>query len=117
LACVLLTWQRSGNTYFHGKSLKDWSRQAYANDPKAKAALKAMGSNAVPGLVELLQANDSPLRKRTWAWFPSLPQKWRHTVWTKVGPPNAVTTREAAASSLGIIGPDAKAAIPALAQA
>src|SRR5438552_17462323 len=72
LACLLLVWQRSGNRYYHGRSLKDWSRQAYSNDPKAKAALKAAGSNAVPALVELLQTTNTTLRKRTWSYFRSL---------------------------------------------
>src|ERR1041385_3780095 len=113
----LLIWHRSGRNYYHGRSIKDWSTLAYHNDPKAKAALKAAGSNAVPPLAELLQPTNSALRKRAWSYFPSLPQKWKPLVWKKVGPPLAVSTREAAAVSLGVIGPDARAAIPALTNA
>jgi HEAT repeat protein len=117
VAGVVFLWRISGNTYYHGRPVKEWSKRAYANDPQGKTALKALGSNAVPALIELLQTKDSPLRKRAWSYFPSLPKKWQAQVWQKVGPPLAVNTRQAAAASLGIIGPDAKAAIPALTEA
>ena len=104
---------------YHGKSVETWALQLRMSDPKARdeavAALKAMGPTAVPGLVRLLQARDSLLRKQAWAAVSWLPAPFQNVVVTKVAPPNATAVRIAAARSLAIIGPDAQAAVPALA--
>src|SRR5260370_25520134 len=102
---------------YQGKRLHTLSLQAYARDERAEAALKAMGKRAVPGLTRLLQTKDSALRKWIWALQPRLPRRLGLLVLRKVGRPNAVMVREAAAQSLGIIGPEAKSAVVPLARA
>jgi HEAT repeat protein len=105
------------NISYQGKPLKDWSRAAASGDPDARAALQAMGPAAVPGLVWLLQHRD-PFYQR-WARDASrfLPSRWAPGIRQWVKPPTALATREAAARSLGVIGPPAKDAAPALARA
>jgi HEAT repeat protein len=117
LAGLTVTWWRPEVRYYQGKPLKTWTLQAQRGDPRAQEALKALGAKAVPSLVELLQAQDSALWKRLWAYVPKLPPKLRKVAIERIGPPDAARTREAAAYSLGVIGPDARAAAPLLAHA
>ncbi len=114
---VMFTWWRSGIYYYQGRSLTTWSLEVSRQDPKATAALREMGSNAVPGLIELLETKDVSWRKRVWALQPRLPLRLRQLVWQKVPLPDAAGVRKAAATSLGIIGPEAKVAVPALTKA
>jgi HEAT repeat protein len=76
-----------------------------------------MGSNAVPGLVNLLQVNESRYRAWMWAHASRLPARFRQDAWAKYGRPEAASLHEEAAKALGIIGPEAKAAAPFLVQA
>jgi HEAT repeat protein len=116
LAGILLL-PRSEALVYQGKALGDWSKRAYAGDAGAAAALKSLGREAVPGLTKLLTYHDSLIRKQVWAVQSKLPKGMSRFVRGKVRPPDAVTVREAAARALGNIGPDARAAIPALGKA
>ncbi len=117
VAGLLLAGRRGDTVAYQGKSVKTWSELAYSGDPTATTALKTLGSNAVPTLIELLQTKDSLLHKELWSLAPRLPTRWRRIVWRRIGPPNAAATRGAAARALGIIGPEANAAVPFLARA
>jgi HEAT repeat protein len=114
VAILIATWRDSAGFYYQGKSFRDWSQGSLLQDKQTERVMKVLGTKAVPGLVQLLQAKDSVLRKRAWTYFPSLPLKVRQLAWARIGPPNSVSTREAAARSLGLIGPEAKAAVPFL---
>src|SRR5205814_6081444 len=81
------------------------------------AGLKALGSNAVPDLIKLLRTQDSRIQQGFRALVPELPQRFRAFALQRTELPMAFAAREAAARSLGIIGPEAKAAVPALAYA
>jgi HEAT repeat protein len=104
-----------------GKSIEAWARQCSAPEPLARseglAAFIALGSNAVPGLVRLLDARDSFVRKEVWALAPKLPGPIRQLVLSRVHPPDALLVRRGAAQGLAAIGPEAQAAAPALGQA
>jgi HEAT repeat protein len=105
---------------FQGKSVRDWALE-YSAQPSSRAevaasALQALGSNAVPGLVRMLGAKDSYLRRRLWAVGPALPVVVQRSLLKHVRPPNAARTRSAAAKALALMGPPARAAVPALAR-
>jgi HEAT repeat protein len=102
---------------YQGKPLRDWSRAAARGDPDARAALQAMGPKAVPGLIWLLQHRDPFYQRWTWNAARFLPAKWSRMIRQRVKPPLSLVAREAAARSLGVIGPPAKDAAPALARA
>jgi HEAT repeat protein len=114
---VLVTWGPEVRSY-HGKSIKAWALQLGAS-PRSRAeateAFKALGTNAVPGLVRLLQTRDSLWRQATWRLAPRLPAKARQAIIQNMRA--AVMIRTAAARSLRVIGPEAQAAVPALARA
>src|SRR5882724_11820101 len=105
---------------YNGKSLKDWALQMNASDAVSKgeatAEFRALGSNAVPGLIGLLRTKDSLLRKGIWAVAPKLPAPLKNMITAHVRPPEAVRIRSAAARSLAAIGSDAEGAVPTLAQ-
>ena len=104
---------------YKGKSVHGWTLQAGSTDPRlreeAASAFKALGSNAVPGLVRLLGYRDSWVRERLWALAPSSPTLIQQTVLKWLRPPQAAQIHLAAVRSLGTIGPEAAGAVPALA--
>lgn len=113
---VLSGWNAGGPVY-HGKTLKEWSLQAYASPQQGQetaAALQALGPKAVPGLIRLLAQKDSTFHQKFWNWLQKRPPLMRRVLGRYVPIPNAPTVRQAAARSLGTIGPGAKAAVPAL---
>src|SRR5438132_960964 len=101
---------------FAGKSVETWSLQAYARDTNAEAVLRESGSRAVPNLIWQLRMKDSWLRKKLWERKPRLPKGLQTVIQKNVSAPrlDLATKREAAAFALGVIGPDAKRAVPAL---
>ena len=107
----------SRNVVYRGKSVKAWSMRLYSSDPdKAEAimAIHAVGPRAVARLTWLLQTRDSAFQKQLWSLVQRLPQPVRSAVLRHVKRPNSTAVRMAAARALGIIGPEARGAIPAL---
>jgi HEAT repeat protein len=101
---------------YQGKSVKAWAKLAHSGDGNAVAALKAMGTNAVPELIGLLQTKEPWLRRQVWSFQGKAPMGLRRKLLSKVGFPDAADLRAAAATSLGIIGTNARPAVPFLAQ-
>jgi HEAT repeat protein len=105
---------------YNGKSIRTWALQMTANDEhltrEATAQFRALGSNAVPGLIALLGAKDSFLRKGIWNFASKMPASIRNVVTTRVRAPASARIRSAAARSLAAIGGDAQGAVPALAR-
>jgi HEAT repeat protein len=103
---------------FQGKSVATWARQCTAPSQlqrdEATVALKALGSNAVPGLLKLLGARDSFLRREVWTLVPKLPAPLARTILKAVQPPDAALLRKGAAHGLAAVGPPAEPAVPAL---
>ena len=121
MACVLVgafgAWRVARSPVYGGRSIKAWSLRLYVSEPdraQATAALQALGARAVPALTRLLQTRDSRFRKRLWSLVQQLPPPARAVAQRHVEPPRATVVRMAAARSLGIIGPAARAAVPAL---
>ncbi len=112
-AFLLLIRHDTENGFYQGRSVEHWARLAAAGNGDAETAIRAMGTNAVPELIRLLQVHDTFLRRQVWAlarrnslplrlWFPGLK------------PPDAAVVRAGAIRSLGVLGPDARMAAPAL---
>jgi len=106
---------------YQGKSVKTWLLQLSTPDPKARdeaeAALKALGTNAVPELARLLRADDARWRKLIWSHAARIPRPMRWLVLQRVSPLKAYLIRPAAARALGKLGPAAAAAEPDLVRA
>jgi HEAT repeat protein len=105
---------------YNGKSLRSWALQMNANDEhlrrEAMAQFRALGSNAVPGLVATLRARDSFLRKGIWTVALKMPAAIKNVVTARVRAPDSARIRSAAARSLAAVGSDAQAAVPGLAR-
>ena len=117
LAGILYVRHTQRQTYYQGKPVKSWAKLAASRDPSATAALKALGSNAVPDLIKLLRTQDSSIHQGLRSLVPELPLRLRGLALKRIELPFAAEARGEAARSLGIIGPEARAAVPALAQA
>jgi HEAT repeat protein len=118
LVANLVFKQQRKEVIFQGKTVNQWVKQVYAPDPKARqealVAMKSIGSNAVPGLIKSLQAKD-PLFRRTALWLASN-LRARQAVLKKSPAPQAGLIHNAAARWLRELGPEARDAVPALAQ-
>jgi HEAT repeat protein len=90
--------------------------EAYAGT-NVSAAFAAMGPSAMPVLVDLLQRQESPLRRQLRLLTPKLPSRLRQILFGKEDIPTAVKLRCGAARCLGILGPQAESAAAQLAQA
>ena len=103
---------------YRGKSVEAWARQCGAPErqvhEEALAAVRGLGSNAVPGLARLLGARDSFARREVWTLAPKLPGPLRQAVLNRVHPPDALLVRRGAARALAAIGPEAASAAHAL---
>lgn len=105
---------------YQGKTVEEWSLQLYVSLEQtqriaASAALKTMGSNAVPDVVRMLRKKDPFFRRQAWAWAPKLPMRFRKEILLKVKPPRAGLYHIAAMRAIEAIGRQAGPAIPDLA--
>jgi HEAT repeat protein len=98
-------------------AIKTWCLQAYSGDARDADSLKAAGRNAVPVLIELTQYRVPAWRKRLPARVPNLPSSVRQRMVRWLTPPSDITLREAAMRAVGIIGPEARDAVPVLIRA
>ena len=102
---------------YRGKPVRVWAMQmgaGQAEREEAAAALKQLGTNAVPELVRMLGTRDSFLRIGLWRLQSKLPAQAQKILARMVRPPAAARTRGLAARSLVVIGPEAESAVPAL---
>ena len=109
---VFLLWPNEA--VYQGSSIRSWAARASAGDGEAVKALKDAGSNAVPSLVHLLQTRESPLYKQL-SKVKRLPQRLRLAVQKRLSA--AVEARMTGAKCLGLLGPEAASATPALVSA
>jgi HEAT repeat protein len=118
---LLVAWQRWERVaVYEGKTIEEWSSLVFAPAPQAScaaAALQAMGPKAVPDLVRLLGARDLFPPQTARSLLRRLPSPIARLFSPYVNRVPAAWVRNSAARSLGIIGPGAKAAMPALLRA
>ena len=99
---------------YHGKKLTRWLDDLHtlststATQANARLAIQEMGTNAVPFLVQMLHAKDSSFRRRYMALL-----ERQH--WVDFHFHSDRQKQSDAVRGLMILGPDAKAAIPTLA--
>ena len=120
IALFLVLHDHPENQVCRGKALKTWALQLSATDlpsrNEAAGLFKAVGSNAIPGLVRLLRAQDSFARRQLWALAPRTPKPVQSFLARAVRRPNAVELHVAAARALRILGPQAEPALDPLRQ-
>jgi HEAT repeat protein len=119
---ILVWWLNSQSPVYQGKPVKTWLLQlSRPPDPQARdeaeAALKAIGTNAVPELARLLRADDARWRKLIWRHASLLPRPVGGMILQRIDPLQAYLIRPAAARALGKLGPGAAAATPDLVRA
>lgn len=114
LAAFLALRDRGDRVRFRGRTVRAWALDAYVGRTNATAALEAMGTNAVPGLVDLLNRRDSWARQRISATVLKLPRPLARRLQSWILRPEAAVYRRAGAKGLGLLGPRAAEAVPAL---
>src|SRR2546430_14525982 len=112
LAWMALSWYQTPR--FKGKAVKTWIQLASNGNPDAVAALRELGTNAIPDFVEVLGTQDSRLHKAAWKLQRKLNPRLRQAWLKKMGPPIAWGERARAARALASIGPEATWALPYL---
>jgi HEAT repeat protein len=107
---------------YQGKSVREWAAELYAkqtlggtNDPAA--AFVALGATAVPELRRLVHLREPFADKYLLPHLRRLPVKIRVYLLQKFKPGRTLEYRLGAIRALGIIGPEARAAIPDLLRA
>lgn len=120
IGLFLVLQRHPENQVYRGKTLKTWALLLSATDPQSRneavGVFKTFGSNAVPGLVRLLRAQDSFARRGIWALAPQAPKLLQNFLARAVRRPNAAELHVAAARALRILGPQAESALDPLRQ-
>lgn len=101
---------------YHGKPLTFWAQQYGSNNwssrkelaREAELAVRQIGTNAIPFLLDLMQARDSDLKK---GLRQHLPRKWHGLLRLD---DNSGKVRRMGAHGLAALGTNAPAAVPAL---
>jgi HEAT repeat protein len=122
LVTVTLVWSfRGPSAFYQGRSVPEWASELRAPDPavqeRASTAIKTLGIQAVPDLIRLVKTRDPGLRRLAWDVAKRLPRRLRAWYFREVRWPDPNEACIAGAKGLGLIGPDAQRAIPALSAA
>lgn len=102
---------------YEGKPLRSWALAARSGDPQAVAAIKRLGTNAVPGLIDLLQRKEPFFHRQAARLSQKLPRRIARPLLGWSVRNDSVTSRCAAAQCLGSLGALSEPAVPALVQA
>jgi len=116
---VVVVFRQSGDgPLYQGKTIHGWAAQLLAPGPEvreeAAVVLRGLGTNAVPGLIRLLESRDPLWRTQLWRWGMRLPLRFRRGILLQSRLPQEALNRQEAAMALAVIGPGAKAAVPTL---
>jgi HEAT repeat protein len=117
--CILLALRKTPDQQtYRGRTISAWALQLNSNQPtanaEAKEVFKQLGSSAVPGVLRMLQARDSFIRRSLWAWGNKWPRNQQEVLARLVARPDAPVLRRAGAAAAGQIGPPAEPLVPAL---
>src|SRR5277367_5744178 len=101
---------RAQEPAYQGRRLNAWLYEVWyldgGVDPEAEKAVRQIGTNAIPYLLELATTRDSALKTKVTA---ILPEKWFVSYVTK-----SAHSHFSAAFGFKALGPGAKTAVPAL---
>src|SRR5579859_5311816 len=69
-AAGLIVWlaARTQEPAYQGKPLSFWLARLYAGERSAEEPVRKIGTNALPVLIEMIQARDSRLKKVLMSW-------------------------------------------------
>lgn len=115
---LVLTLWRERQPQFDGLPLSQWIVMLDGSDPdisqqQAQLAIRSIGTNGVPFLLKWLRYQERPWRTRLAAQAARLPGKFGDTVEELVRG-RGLERQQRAFAALGILGPDAKPALPFL---
>lgn len=112
-------WARFSASRYQGKSAHYWAfrySNAWQGDPEAEKAIKTLGANAVPALTYIATAtNATRIERVVQALVTRLPRRLAAHLQLPPDPPYSLPIRANAMTGLGLLGPEAATAIPALA--
>jgi hypothetical protein len=118
LVAISVAWLllRPVEPVYNGKPLKFWAQQYGSNNwsrrkelaREAEFAIRQIGTNAIPFLLDLMRARDSDLKK---GLRQRLPRGWHDSLHLN---DNSGQERRMGAHGLAALGPNASAAVPAL---
>ncbi len=114
LAWMALSWYQTPR--FKGKAVGTWIKLASTGNTEAVAALKELGTNAMPDFIRGLKAQDSRFYKAAWNARRKLSPRLRQAWLKKMEPPLAWGERARAARALALMGPEAAWALPYLSE-
>lgn len=112
---VFIAFRRSAEPSYQGQPLSRWLEQVDSNrasatsSEQAKAAIRHIGTKALPTLIRMVQARDSALKQAVLKW--SAKQTLIKFDFTPAG-----TRRNQAQRGYEILGPEARTQVPALGQ-
>jgi HEAT repeat protein len=121
----LLVWlafrRPSEGPLYQGKTIDAWASQLLAPGPEvrdqAASVFRGLGPAAVPRLIWMLEWHDPIWRKQVWSLALRLPPRLRFGLVRNSPVPQESAVHQKAAMAVTIIGPDARAAVPALGRA
>ena len=120
LAALVVVQLLPGAPKFQRKTMELWVLELVGPSAEGRAeaskVITITGTNAVPELVRLLEKRDSIFRRQMWSWWQKVPARFKGRG-ARFQSPNAAEVRYAAAKALGLLGPEAVAAAPALGRA
>jgi len=114
LTGAVLLHGKKERAQFQGKSVAEWSLAAYGGDTNATAALKKLAPGSVALLINLTEYGEPVWRQKLRAVVLKSPRFVRSRFATRLAMPNIWLIRISAVHSLGLIGTEARQAIPAL---
>ena len=108
----------SSRTTYQGRSVAAWTEQTEAMEPAvreaAARAFQALGTQALPDLIRMLESEDAVWRRGLWALAPKLPTQARQVLLRKIGSPQAPRRQILAARCVALLRSRGEPAIPAL---
>jgi len=116
----LLWWQcwRETQPVYQGRPLLTWVKDLKSPNPqeqeRAKAAVRSLGTNALPTLARVVARDDSVLRGPLLAGQKTLPRVLWWPLYRLVRPHEAEYERQLAIEALELLGPQAEPALPVL---
>lgn len=118
-ALSLVLWSLlSREPTYGGKTVYQLALSLHSPDPteiaKATKGLQALGTNAVPTLIRMLNARDSVTSRLVWEHSGWLGNKVQRILTNRIPPPQRHSSRSASLKALTLLGTNATAAIPAL---
>src|SRR2546423_7407990 len=114
VSVCLVIWPPNGEPRYGGKKLSEWLKASEnrASEKEAAVAVRHMGTNALPYLIEWVRESEGKMRFRARVYFYLRSQRWlpQSLRYRFIG--NQDDKRKLAFEALRILGSEAAPAIP-----